>query len=298
MKAMQITIVGLGQIGASLGLALRPYRQQIRRLGLDKLMPVAGKARAQGAIDKVMVNLSLAVSRADVVILAVPLSAMPEALSILGTELRPDAVVLDAAPARQQVAAWVREFLPPSIGYAGFWPLLRQAGGKPRADLFRNGLWLVGEDERLTPRAWDVTRALAALCGARTRRLPTDQVDALTTHYDLLPRLLSFGLLNATVEQPGWFDGRKLAARPFAWATAGMGQPDDDDSLREALLQEPERALWGLQTLQSALGGLRQALENEAAFAAYWQRIAPVAEEPVALPPEMSAEEALALLLG
>ncbi len=295
---MQITIIGLGQIGRSIGLALRPYRQKIRRVGLDRLLPVAGKARTQGAVDRTAVNLSLAVAKADVVLLALPLAAMQETLSVIGTELQPEAVVLDTSPSRRQVDAWVEEYLPSSVGHVGIWPLLASPGSKPDAALFHGGMWLASEGPRLTPRAWEVARSLAALCGTGIRRLPAAQVDALTAHYDLLPRLLALGLLNATVEQPGWFDGRKLAARPFAQASAGMAQLEDDKTLQEMLLQQPEQARQGLETLLQALGALRQTLAQETALDAYLQRSrASLAAKAAPPPPDLTAEEALHLLL-
>ena len=49
--SVQITIVGLGQIGASVGLALGKRRSDIHRVGHDKNLEVAKKAQQIGAVD-------------------------------------------------------------------------------------------------------------------------------------------------------------------------------------------------------------------------------------------------------
>ena len=53
----QITIIGLGQIGASIGWALEKYKGDILRVGHDKNMTAAKDAQKLGAVDKVIRNL-------------------------------------------------------------------------------------------------------------------------------------------------------------------------------------------------------------------------------------------------
>ncbi len=297
---MQVTIIGLGQIGVSVGLALRPYRQHIRRVGLDRLLPVAGKARAMGAIDKTAVNLSLAVAKADFVLLALPFSAMEETLAVIGEALPAHAVVLDTAPGKEHIARWIEKYLPETIAYASVWPVMQVTNRKARADLFQGGRWLVSESARLQPRGWRLTQALAALCGAEALELPAAAIDAISARHDLLPRLLSVGLLNALVDQPGWFDARKLTGRPFAGLSAGMAQPDDDDTLLAMLREQPRLGRQGVQTLLDALHSLRQSVAKADAQALesllhYAQEFAHQRAEQHL--PALPADEALRLLL-
>ena len=67
--ATQITIIGLGQIGASMGLALGAYKENIFRVGHDKHMEGARAAQKKGAVDKVIVNLPASVEGAQIVVL-------------------------------------------------------------------------------------------------------------------------------------------------------------------------------------------------------------------------------------
>jgi prephenate dehydrogenase len=256
-----VTIVGLGQVGSSLGLALGQYPGRFRRTGLDKLLPVSGKARTLGAIDRVAVNLPAAVQDADIILLAVPVHALQETLAVIAPDVKAGALVLDMAPGKQQILRWRRELLPETVHYASVWPLLTAAGGRRRADLFAGGFWWVAEDG-LTEPAWQATQALAALCGAAVRRMPAESLDRWIVRADVLPRLVSVGLLNATAGQPGWFDGRKLAARPYAALSAGMAGLEDDRALETFLEYLPDLAQEQLEALLQTLTGLRRQLDE------------------------------------
>ena len=60
--------------------------------------------------------------------------------------------------------------------------------------------------------------------------------DGLMTTAHLLPQLTSAALLDATIDQPGWAEARKLAGRPFVGVTGGLAYYDDPASLKEAVL--------------------------------------------------------------
>ena len=64
--AVQLTIVGLGQIGTSVGLALADQTELVYRRGHDREHSAARRAEKMGALDKVSINLPSAVSEADI----------------------------------------------------------------------------------------------------------------------------------------------------------------------------------------------------------------------------------------
>jgi prephenate dehydrogenase len=74
--AVNITIIGLGQIGTSVGLALADKTELVYRLGHDRELGKARKAKKMGALDKVSLNLPSAVRDADLVLLALPVGSV------------------------------------------------------------------------------------------------------------------------------------------------------------------------------------------------------------------------------
>src|SRR5437868_2354535 len=85
MHRQTLTIVGVGLIGGSIGLAAR-QRGVVRRVrGLGRQQATLDRALALGAIDEVFVSLDQAVAGADMVVFCTPVDRIA-------------AQVLDAAP--------------------------------------------------------------------------------------------------------------------------------------------------------------------------------------------------------
>ena len=81
--SVQITIVGLGQIGSSIGLALKAHEVDAQRVGHDKDPQAAKESQRIGAVDDVKYNLPASVREAKIVILALPLAEVRETLKII-----------------------------------------------------------------------------------------------------------------------------------------------------------------------------------------------------------------------
>jgi prephenate dehydrogenase len=77
-EKLQITIVGLGLIGSSAGLALRRYADKVSIVGHDRDSKLAAKAKKSNAVDRTEWNLISAVSEADRVPLALPADLIRE----------------------------------------------------------------------------------------------------------------------------------------------------------------------------------------------------------------------------
>ena len=108
--SVQITIIGLGQVGSSIGLALAEQKS-IKRVGHDKDYGRARAAHKAGAVDETNVNLPSSVSNANIVLLCLPLSEIRETLKYIARDLQEGTVILDTAPAKATVAAWVNELV-------------------------------------------------------------------------------------------------------------------------------------------------------------------------------------------
>lgn len=81
--AVNIAIIGIGQIGGSIGLALANHRDQLFRIGYDKQIDNAKQAEKAGALDKVHFKLINAVDDADIVILALPIDQLKNTLQVI-----------------------------------------------------------------------------------------------------------------------------------------------------------------------------------------------------------------------
>lgn len=269
--SVQITIIGLGQIGGSIGLSLGGQKTLLKRVGHDKKTGVEKAALSRGAVDEVKHNLPSAVREADLVMLCLPVSQVRETLELIAPDLKPGAVVIDTAPVKSEVAKWAAGLIPAGRYYVGLVPVLNPEmlhdmkfgleASSP--DLFKKGLMVVDAPYGTPGEVVKLVSDLASLLGAGVMLADPAESDGLMARMHLLPQLVGAALLNATVDQPGWQEARKVGGRPYAAVTAGLAYQDEIDSLRMLSLHDRMNIVYYLDLMIGALRGLREDISNE-----------------------------------
>lgn len=267
---VQITIVGLGQIGSSIGLALKARNLDLRIVGHDKDPEAAKLAQKLGAVDDVKYNLPASVQGSRIVILALPFAGVRETLEIIVPDLPEGSLVLDTAPSKTAVAAWARELFPQGRYYVGLTPAINPAylhgtefgPQAARADLFEKGLMVVNAPLGTPENVFNLSMDLVTLFGATPLLMDTAEADGLFAAVHMLPQLAASALLDATVDRPGWQEARKLAGRPYASVTAGSAYHDDMLSLADAVLENRENVVRLLNSYLTVLIELRDDIEE------------------------------------
>jgi prephenate dehydrogenase len=225
---VKITIIGLGQIGASMGLALANHKDQVTITGHDKLPKTAQKAQKMGAVEKIAYNLPASVEGAGIILLALPVDQIYDTLKVIAQDVHEDAVLMDTAPVKSVVTAWMKELLPPKRHYIGLTPALNplyvQGSATEidaaHADLFQRGLMGISAPQGTPAAAVKLAADFVSLLGAVPYFVDAAEIDGIMATAHLLPQLAAAALVNAAVDQPGWPDIRKLAGRHFAASTA------------------------------------------------------------------------------
>lgn len=262
---IQVTIIGLGQIGTSIGLALAPHKELLHRVGHDRNLEIARRAEKVGALDRVSINLPASVREADLVILSLPMDQIRETMEGIALDLKEGAVVMDTGPVKEVVAAWAGELLPSGRFYIGLTPVLNPAylhspeSGleAARPDLFQDGLLAIVAPSRSSSEAIKLAADLTRLLGSTPLFADPVEIDSLMAATHLLPQLLAAGLLNATVDQPGWREGRKVAGRAYAESTGPIVHLNEAHTLRTSVMLNRENVLRVLDGTIAALQALR-----------------------------------------
>src|SRR5271163_179648 len=102
MAFKQVTIIGTGLIGGSLGLALKKRRLAVRIVGCDRA-PVLERAQKCGAIDAGSSNPTDAVRGSDLVVLATPVIPILDLIGRLGPALTAKTLVTDVGSTKAEV---------------------------------------------------------------------------------------------------------------------------------------------------------------------------------------------------
>ncbi len=265
---IQITIIGMGQIGASLGLALAGKPEALRRVGNDIDIKIARQAEKMGAVDRVEGNLPKAVREAEVVILALPVDQVRETLEIIAPYLKEGAVVMDTAPIKDAVENWTRQLLPEGRYYIGLTPainpayLIEEKSGleAARDDLFQGGLMAIAAGAQTNAASVKLASDLAGLLGAMPFFIDGVEIDGIMAAVHQLPQLLSAALLNITVDQPGWREGRKMAGRAFAEGSGPMAHMDGAPGLSASAVLNQANVLRMLDAVIRELSEMRTAV--------------------------------------
>jgi prephenate dehydrogenase len=266
---IQITIIGLGRIGVSLGLALKRQAESasLKIIGHDRDLELTKKATARGAIDADEWNLPAACENADVIYLCVPLSALKEVLEEVVPNTKPGCVITDTAAVKSPVLEWAAAVVPTDRYYIGGTPipnplyLHENATGleAAQANFFEGGLWALVPDANASPEALKLISDLAQLAGAAPFFVGALELDALMAGTHTLPALVAGALMGSLADSPEWADGRKMADRSFATATAPISFNGPSAVRAEALINSAN-VLRLLDSYLEHMQALRQAI--------------------------------------
>jgi prephenate dehydrogenase len=242
MTKPRVTIIGLGLIGGSIGLALKASTRPIDVIGHDIDPSVGRLAQKKDAVDSNKINIHDACEGADVVVIATPITAIQETLEMIGPHLKQGCVVTDTARLKQPVLTWATEALPSGVAYVGGDPLLNpNAVGDDvtlphglemaRADLFHRGLYALCPSADASPGAVKRIADMINLLEARALFLDPAEHDGMRAGVDGLPLLSGLALMRHVSGSPGWQESRKLADYALGMTTAlFVGDPAEQSA--------------------------------------------------------------------
>ena len=280
MPKSRVTIVGLGLIGGSMGLALKKSKLDVEIIGHDKDSGVAGRAKKRGAVDATRWNLIDACEGAGLIVLALPLDGIKEALAALKPYLAPGVVVTDTATTKVPVLEWAKD-LPEGVHFVSGNPVIKPEKMTAKsgidaadADLLNGATYCIVPSTHTGTSAVDTISSFATLLGAKPYFLDAAEHDGLMAGVQHLPAALATALLSATVRSQGWREMGKLAGADYQVAT-GLA-PQDSATAREQFLAHRTDLIRWIDAVTSELSELRGMLAraDSAALEALVQSLA------------------------
>lgn len=259
----QISILGLGLIGGSVGLALRRWSAQhenaLRVSGYDSDMDKQTLAKKIGAVDDTTWSLADAVKSADVIIVATPVGAMREIFSNIAPYLKEGAIVTDTGSTKVNVLEWAGE-LPGHVSFVGGHPMAGKSESLEAADadLFRNATWVVCPSVAASETAIKNVLGLVAAVGAEAFFADPAEHDSYVAGVSHLPMVVAAALVRTATTDQSWRDMRTLASTGFKDTTRlALGSPEmhRDISLtnREAISRWIDQMIGTLEDFRSSL---------------------------------------------
>jgi prephenate dehydrogenase len=209
MPFKQVTIIGTGLIGGSLGLALKKRHLAGRIIGCDRA-PVLERAQDCGAIDAGTSNPADAVRGSDLVVLATPVIPILDLIGRLGPSLPPKTLVTDVGSTKAEIVQRATKSFGRNAGQkflAGHPMTGKEHAGVEFADanLFEGAAWL------FTPLPGQNVHAglcgefihCAEKMGAKIAVVDPADHDRFCAWISHLPQMLSTALAAALVDEFG-----------------------------------------------------------------------------------------------
>ncbi len=239
----QLGLIGCGLMGGSFALALKKAGLVKRVVGYSKSPTTTDRARQLGVIDVEAPSALLAVSGADIVLVAVPVSASEATFKSIKHMVTPDMLIMDVGSTKGDVVIAAERGLRDQMG--SFVPAHPIAGKElagvehADADLYQDRQVILTPVERT--RGTQVAQAVAlwTALGSKVVQMSPAAHDSAFAAVSHLPHLLAFALMNAisgqprskeflTLAGPGFRDFSRIAASdPKVWRDIFLTNRDE-----------------------------------------------------------------------
>ena len=261
----QLGLIGCGLMGGSFALALKKAGLVKRVVGYSKSPTTTERARQLGVIDVEAPSALLAVAGADIVLLAVPVSATEAALKSIKHLVTPQMLIMDVGSTKADVVLAARRALRDQIGsFVPAHPITgREVSGVEHSDaeLYSGRQVILTPTERTLTAHLRRAEELWTALGCRVSSMSPESHDAAFAAVSHLPHLLSFALMHSIIHQeqadqflslagPGFRDFTRIAASdPKMW--------------RDVLRANRDEIMAQSRQFQQALHALEKAMKDD-----------------------------------
>jgi prephenate dehydrogenase len=196
MRIRTLSIIGVGLLGGSIGLAAKKRIKGIRVIGYGHRRSTLQRALELKAIDEAAESLPVAVANADLVILCTPVGQFRQILTDIRAHLTSDAIVTDVGSTKTSVVKWGEKLV--GRQFVGSHPM---AGSEKRGvefargDLFERALCILTPTPRSDPATVKTIETFWKTLGSNlTRRSPSEH-DRMLAEVSHLPHVAAAALM-------------------------------------------------------------------------------------------------------
>ena len=262
MRWKKITLVGVGLLGGSLGMALRQRRLAGSVVGFVRRAASVPECEALGAVELATLDLQRAVAGAELIVLCTPIAQMRGLLVQMLPALKPGAIVTDVGSVKGSVVRDLEAVVAKAgAHFVGSHPMAgaeKTGVAAASADLFDGAVCVVTPTPKSNLAAVRKVEQLWKSVGARLLKLTPKAHDDLVSRSSHLPHVVAAQLANLILgpEHPkeqgmlcanGFRDTTRIASSsPEMWRDIALAN-------RQNLSRALEMFTDGLQDFRLAL---------------------------------------------
>ena len=219
----RICIVGVGLLGGSLGADIRKRKLAKEVVGVVRREESIEESLKLGVVDKATLDLVEGVKDSDMVILATPISIMPQKAKELAGSINNETIVIDIASVKGKLVDELEKIL--GNNYVGTHPM---AGSEKRGvsgfklGLFEGAKCIITPTKNTRPKFLKIVKEFWDNLGAVTLVLSPKEHDKLVAFISHLPHIVASSLVNNITDIPealtcvgtGFKDSTRIAGSP------------------------------------------------------------------------------------
>jgi prephenate dehydrogenase len=272
----KVTLVGVGLLGGSLGLALKQRRLAVSVAGFVRRAASVKECERAGAVDLATRDLHEVVAGADLIVLCTPIAQMRALVQRMLPSIEAGAIVTDVGSVKASVVSDLESLVTKAgAHFVGSHPM---AGAEKtgvawaRADLFTDAVCVITPTPNSNRAALRHVEQLWKAVGARLLRLTPDLHDELVGRSSHLPHVLAAQLANSVLDPTHPKQQALLCANGFRDTTRiASGSPE---MWRDIALANRDNLLSALRSFEGELARFKAALKkgDSAAVSRFFQR--------------------------
>lgn len=253
-----VSIVGVGLIGGSIGLALRRRELARRIIGIGRRAESLKIAHKTGAVTETTTDLAQGVAEAELVIVCTPVGLIAEQVRQAAAASPPTTLLTDAGSTKAGIVAALSKSLAPGARYVGSHPIAgseKQGASHAKADLFDGRVVVVTPTAATAAEDCQAIEEFWTQLGATVVRLSPEEHDERLAAASHVPHVAASLLAAATPAEAFPFVGSGY--RDTTRVAAG-----DPELWTQILLANRQQVLSALAPLEAAFDRFRAALER------------------------------------
>jgi prephenate dehydrogenase len=222
-KLRQISVIGMGLLGASITLTILRSLFGIKTVGYSHRPSTRRKARQLGVAEEIVDDMGVCVAEADVVILATPICSFERILGAIAGVLKEGSIVTDVGSTKVLPHRWAEKLLPKDVYYVGSHPIAgseKRGAEFARDDLFYGARCILTRKKNTSVAALASLRKLWLQLGCSVDVMSPGRHDRIFARVSHLPHVTAAALINASDPQQltfagkGFIDTSRVASGP------------------------------------------------------------------------------------
>jgi len=195
----KVTIVGLGMIGGSLGMAIKK-KNLARVIGLTRERSKCERAVALKAVDYASSNIKGIIQGADIIFICYPIHLIIPEIKKIIQFVKPGTIITDVGSTKEFIVSQAEKIMPKGVFFVGGHPMAgKEKTGieEAEADLFNGRPYVLTRTKKTDGKALETLKVLVAKLGAKVSIMDPSEHDRVVAAISHMPVAIAASLIDS-----------------------------------------------------------------------------------------------------